>query len=178
MPYAGEIIRATLAPRTVVSPTIQQTVSNTTTDTVISTLNIPASDAVAGAIYRLTVFGVASVTGTPTFTVSCRLGGLAGTAAGTLGPITASSGVSNKAWSVHFDLVTLEPGPTATWAARCHMEQAISSSSTTGSIVDSYPTSYTKDSTVSQDMVITWAWGTASSSNTVTRQGAIAQRLA
>lgn len=179
MPYAGQIIRASLVPRTVLSDATQQTLSNSTTETVIGTLNIPASDAVVGAIYRLMLFGVASVTSTPTFTLKCRLGGLAGTTAGTLGAVTASSSVSNKAWSCHFDLVCITAGPSATWAARCHLEQAVSSSSTTGAIVDSYPsTTITADSTLSQDMVITWAWGTASSSNTMLRQGVIAQRLA
>lgn len=153
---------------------VSTTVANTTTETVVGSLTIPANDAVAGAVYRVVVFGAASVTGTPTFTLRARLGGVAGTLAATLGATTAGSGITNQAWSVEFDLVCLTTGGSATWAPRFIEQQNVSTASAqTGTVLlpSSTAGSITQDSTVSNDMVVTWAWSAASSSNTTTARG-------
>lgn len=158
---------------------ISTAVANTTTETVIGSLTIPANDAVVGAIYRITVFGTASVTGTPQFTIRGRLGGATGTLAATLGPTTAGSGVTNQTWSVDFDLICLTTGASATWMPRFILAQNVSTASAqTGSVL--LPTSgapLTQDSTVSNAMVVTWTWSAASASNTATAR-AIAYRIA
>lgn len=155
------------------------TVANTTTETIVGTITIPAGDAAVGAIYRVTVFGTASVTGTPTFTVRGRLGGVAGTLAATLGPTTAGSGVTGQSWSVDFDLVCLTTGASATWMPRFVLAQNVSTASAqTGSVLlPVTAASITQDSTVSNTMVVTWAWSAASASNTATAR-AICYRIA
>lgn len=155
------------------------TVANTTTETAIGTLTIPANDTAVGAVYRIVVFGTASVTGTPTFTIRGRLGGAAGTLAATIGPVTASSGVTNQTWSVEFDIVCLTTGGSGTWMPRFVVAQNVSGASVqTGAIL--LPTagaSVTRDTTASSDMVVTWAWSAASASNTATAR-AFAYRIA
>ncbi|MGW0837560.1 hypothetical protein [Streptomyces prunicolor] len=155
------------------------TVANTTSETVIGTLTIPANDAVVGAVYRVVVYGTASVTATPTFTIRGRLGGVAGALAATIGAVTASSGVTNQTWSAEFDIVCLTTGGSGTWMPRLVVVQNVSVASTqTGTVL--LPTagaSLTRDTTASSDMVLTWAWSAASASNTVTAR-AFAYRLA
>lgn len=155
------------------------TVANTVTETVIATLTIPANDAVVGAIYRITVFGNASVTGTPNFSLNGRIGGVAGTLAASTGPSPAGSGATNQSWSVDFDLVCLTTGASATWAPRFITTTNLTSASaqTGGVLLQTTGTIPTADSTASQAMVVTWTWGTASASNTTTAR-AICRRLA
>ncbi|MEU1272971.1 hypothetical protein [Streptomyces sp. NPDC005799] len=158
------------------------TVANTASETVIATLTIPAGDAVAGAVYRIKAWGVASVTGTPTLTLRSRLGGVAGTALGSSGGRTASSGVSNRAWQVTADLTCLTTGASGTWFASQVTYEAVTLSASPpfaspGLILDG-TTSVTVDSTVSEDFVITATWGTASASNTLTCRGYSAERVA
>lgn len=155
------------------------TVANTVTETAVGTFTIPANDTAVGAVYRIVAFGTASVTGTPTFTIRGRLGGAAGTLAATVGPVTASSGVTNQMWSAEFDIVCLTTGGSGTWMPRLVVAQNVSAASAqTGTIL--LPTSgasVTRDTTASSDMVITWAWSAASSSNTATAR-AFAYRIA
>lgn len=156
------------------------TVANSTTETVVGTVTIPASDAVAGAVYRVTVFGTASVTGAPTFTLRGRLGGVAGTLAATIGAVTASTGVTAQAWSVDFDLVCLTTGGSGTWMPRmvCTQNVTTTVSTQTGTVIlPNSLASITRDTTASSDMVITWQWSAASASNTATAR-AFARRIA
>jgi hypothetical protein len=165
--------------RNALGPTSVTTVANTLTETVIATGTIPAADAVAGAIYRLKAWGIASVTGTPNFSLTARLGGVAGTAMGNLGPTPASSGVTAKAWTAEFELVCVTTGASGTWFPRFAMFQNISVATVIGSNHQIQQTAaVTRDTTASNAMVITWTWGTASSSNTATCQGYIFERVA
>lgn len=156
------------------------TVANSTTETVVGTVTIPAADAVAGAVYRVTVFGTASVTGTPTFTIRGRLGGVAGTLAATIGPVTASSGVTSQTWSVEFDVVCLTTGGSGTWMPRmvCTQNVTTTIATQTGTVImPNSGASITRDTTASSDMVVTWQWSAASASNTATAR-AFARRIA
>lgn len=155
------------------------TVANTTSETVIGTLTIPANDTVVGAVYRVVVYGTASVTATPTFTIRGRLGGVAGTLAATIGPVTASSGVTAQTWSAEFDVVCLTTGGSGTWMPRLVVVQNVSAAAAqTGTVLLPVSgASLTRDTTASSDMVLTWAWSAASSSNTATAR-AFAYRLA
>jgi hypothetical protein len=158
------------------------TVANTAAETVIATLTIPAADAVAGAVYRVKAWGVASVTGTPTLTLRSRLGGVAGTALGSSGARTASSGVTNRAWHVTVDLTCLTTGATGTWFASQITYEAVTLAASPpfaspGLILDG-TTSVTVDTTISEDLVLTATWGTASASNTLTCRGYTAERVA
>ncbi|MFE4671124.1 hypothetical protein [Streptomyces sp. NPDC056723] len=165
--------------RNQLAPTTATTVANTVTETAVATLTIPANDVVAGSIYRIEAWGIASVTGTPTFTVQARLGGAAGTSMGTTGAITASTGVTNRAWSATFDLVCITTGAAATWRPALSLYQDIAVAALPGQNRAILQTgTVTRDSTAANAMVLTWTWGTASASNTATCQGVIARRLA
>jgi hypothetical protein len=158
------------------------TVANTASETVIALMTIPAADAVAGAVYRIKAWGVASVTGTPTLTLRSRLGGVAGTALGSSGARTASSGVSNRAWQVTVDLTCLTTGASGTWFASQITFEAVTLAASPpfaspGLILDG-TSAVTVDTTVSEDLVVTATWGTASASNTLTCRGYTAERVA
>lgn len=164
--------------RNQLAPTSVTTVANTITETVMATLTIPANDVTAGAVYRIEAWGIASVTGTPTFTVQGRLGGVAGASMGTTGAITAASAVTNRAWWATFDLVCVTTGASGTWrpALSLYNDAAVAAlPGQTRAIMQT--AAVTRDTTASNDMVLTWTWGTASTSNTATCQGVIARRL-
>ena len=155
------------------------TVANTTTETVIATLTIPANDMVVGATYRVTAWGVASVTGTPTLVFKNRIGGVAGNSNGTI-TITASSGVSNKVWRATFLAVCLTTGASGTWHGNLEVAEGVSvagANPTTCVVRMDGNSTVSVDTTASQDMVITADWGTASASNTLTCRGFLAERI-
>lgn len=165
--------------RNALGPTSVTTVANTITETVVATGTIPAADVVAGAVYRVKAWGIASVTGTPTFTLTARLGGVAGASMGAIGPTTASTGVANKAWTAEVELICVTTGASGTWMPRFALFQNISVATVIGSNHQIQQTAaVTRDTTVSNTMVVTWTWGTASSSNTATCQGYIFERVA
>ncbi len=157
------------------------TVANTTTETVISTLTIPANDMVAGATYRLTAWGTAGVTATPTMTFRARISGVAGTQIASSGAITASSGVTGKVWKAEIMLVCLTTGGSGTAFGNLHVIEGLSVAggnpvTTPGQRMDG-GSSVTVDTTASRDLVLTAQWSAASSSNTITCRGFTAERI-
>lgn len=155
------------------------TVANTTSETVIATATIPASDAVAGAVYRMIAYGVASTTGTPNFSMGSRLGGLSGTSMGGIGGSTTASGISGRPWKAEFFLRCVSTGASASWSPFFVVTHSLISGVQVGSV--QHPNSIpnqTVDSTVSQAMVITWTWSVASSSNTATCTAVVFERVA
>lgn len=156
-------------------------IATTTTETVAATYNIPANDATAGAVYKLTAWGIAGVTGTPTLTFKSRMGGVAGASNASI-PLTASSGVTNKVWRAELYVSILTTGVSGTWAGQLVVQEGISVAGTNpvaaavtrmdGSGVGAINT------TVSNDLCITLQWGTSSASNTWTCRGFAAERIA
>lgn len=160
------------------------TVANTVTETALATMTIPANDMVAGAVFRMRVVGVASVTGTPTMTFRARIGGTGGTQLTTSGTITFSSGVQNKPWGVEFYMTCVTTGASGTLRA---WGQTTENFATTGngatisgatSRMDVSTSAITSDTTIARDLVVTATWGTASASNTLTSYVAIIERVA
>ena len=156
------------------------TVANTVTETVIATATIPASDAVAGAIYRMTAYGVASSTGTPNFTITARLGGAAGTSMASIGASATASGISGRPWHAVYYLRCVSTGASAAWSPTFVVYHSLTTAAQTGNNIQlpNSTANQTVDSTVSQAMVLTWTWGTASSSNTATCTGVVFERVA
>jgi hypothetical protein len=155
------------------------TVANTTSETVIATATIPAGDAVAGAVYRMIAYGVASTTGTPNFSMGSRLGGLAGTSMGGIGGSTTASGLSGRPWKAEYYLRCVSTGASAVWSPFFVVQHSLISGVQVGSV--QHPNAIpnqTVDSTVSQAMVITWTWSAASSSNTATCTAVVFERVA
>ncbi len=157
------------------------TVANTTTETVLAAYAIPASDAVAGACYRIEAWGIASCTGTPTLTLQSRIGGVGGTAL-VNNIFTFSSGVTLKRWKCTATLVCITTGGSGTWHGNITSVSSIPSAganNTTGATTLTDGTSsITRDTTIANDFVITADWSAASSSNTLTMDGYIAERIA
>lgn len=159
--------------------TTTTTVANTITETVVATMTIPANDAIVGAIYRIEAWGISGVTGTPTFTFQGRLGGVAGASMGSTGAITAGAG-TGRSWRAQFDLICATTGGSGTWRPNLALFQ--NQTAGAGNIGPWHQVNQvaavTRDTTISNAMVITWQWGTANAANTATCQGVIAQRIA
>jgi hypothetical protein len=158
------------------------TVANTSTETVIASMTIPAGDAVAGAVYRMAAWGIGSVTATPTITLRSRLGGVTGQQIASSGARTASSGVSGHTWRVDLDLVCLTTGTSGSWFGQQVTMEAISvpgaGAPYAPAVIQDGTVQVTADSTVAQTLVLTATWGTASVSNTITCEGFTATRAA
>ena len=156
------------------------TVANTVTETVIATATIPAGDAVAGAIYRMTAYGTASSTGTPNFSITARLGGVSGTTMAGIGASPTASAISGRPWHAVYYLRCVSTGASASWSPTFVVYHSLTTAAQTGNNIQlpNSTANQTVDSTVSQAMVLTWTWGTASSSNTATCTGVIFERVA
>lgn len=156
------------------------TINTSTAEAVLCAFTIPAGDAVAGAVYRITAFGVAGCTATPTLTVRNRLGGLGGTTNATIA-ITGSSGVTNKVWKIEFYLTCLTTGASGTWGGNLTVEEGLSvvgsNPSTCVTRMDGSGTAV-YDTTAAKDMAITVQWSASSASNTITCRGFAAERIA
>jgi hypothetical protein len=155
-------------------------IANTTTETIAATYTISAGDATAGAVYKITAWGVASTTGTPTLTFKNRMGGVSGSSNASI-PLTAASSVSNKVWKAELYVTILTTGGSGTWTGNLTVEEGISVAGANpvvavtrmdGSGVSAINT------TTSTDMCITLQWGTASASNSWTCRGFAAERIA
>src|SRR5574341_135819 len=155
------------------------TVANTTTETAFVTLNIPASDAVVGAVYKIHAYGTLGVTGTPTITFRGRLGGAAGTQMVVFPAVTVRSVATDGYWDIIYFLTCVTTGVSGTWAPMMKYSHNFLTSVTTythlGPITG---TPVTRDTTISNDLVLTATWSAASSSNTITCRGSEAIRVA
>lgn len=152
-------------------------VANTAAEQVVATLTVPANDAVVGAIYKIVAWGPISVTGTPTITFRGRVGGVAGSTFGTITK-TASSGQTNKAWRCELHVVVLATGGSGSWFGNLYLAEAITTTTVGANTSIDGSVAQTASTTSSQALVITAQWGTASSSNTLTAQGVMAERVA
>lgn len=157
----------------------QTTVASSSAEAVIASLTIPAGDAVAGAVYRIRAWGVASVTATPTFIFRSRIGGVTGPEIADSGFRTASSGISNHTWRVELDLACLSPGSSGSFFGQQTVAEAISVAAGppfAPAVLQDGTGTVTTDSTVAKVLCVTVQWGTASASNTLTCRGFIAER--
>lgn len=147
------------------------TVSNSAAEAVICTVTIPANDVVIGSTYRIRVAGVAAVAAatTPTMTFRARLGGLAGTQVAALPAITARSGMSDGYWDVEIQLTCLSTGVSGTWWGVLKAGHNFITGVTTYTQIG--PTAsgaaITRDTTASQDLVLTVQWSAANASNAI-----------
>lgn len=157
------------------------TVANTTTETAVATITIPANDAVTGAVYRIKALGLGSVTGTPTMTYRARLGGVAGTQLASSGAVTSSSGITNHTWETDLYFVCLSTGASGTSRGILCVREALSvAGSAPFTVINRQDgtASVTFDTTVSKDLVITVQWSAASASNTITAHIVSCERVA
>lgn len=163
-------------------PSTSVTVSNNAAEALIVTFTIPANDAIAGAVYKITAWGtVSTTTGTNNLNLRARLGGLAGTQLGNTGDMVNAASQSIKLWKAECYIVCLTTGASATWFSNLHV---LNGGTVAGSNPTITPGSYidggviTKDSTVANDFVLTVDWTAASASNSWVCRGFSAQRTA
>lgn len=155
------------------------TAANTASETAIATLNIPAGDAVTGAVYRIRVYGTAAVTGTPTITLRCRIGGVSGTTLVAHASVTVRSGMTDGYWDAECMVTCASTGVSGTWAPMMKYTHNFVTSVTTyltpGPITGA---PVTRDTTISNDFVLTAQWSAASPSNTISCRGGEIRRVA
>jgi hypothetical protein len=144
------------------------TIANTVTETVVAAFTIPANEAVVGSVYKIRVMGRASTTGTPTFVLKTRINGVAGTTMDINGSHTTSSGISNKPFVYDAYVACITTGGSATWDTSSLLSENLTVGTATGTVkLPASSSTITRDSTVSNDLVVTWTWGTANAANTV-----------
>jgi hypothetical protein len=154
------------------------TVVNTVSETSLGQITLPANDAVVGTVYRLSAWGVASVTGTPTlrFRIWFGASGFAQT-----GAFTTSSGVTNKIWNIEILLTCLGTGNPGSWAGVMNCSESISvagANPTTAAVRLDGAGTFANATTTTNTLNLMATWGTASVSNTVTCRGFLVTRVA
>lgn len=155
------------------------TVANTITETAFATITLPANDAVVGAVYKIHAYGTLGVTGTPTMTFRGRLGGAAGTQMVVFPSVTIRTGATDGFWDIIYYLTCLTTGVSGTWSPMMKYSHNFLTSVTTYTHLGPITSApVTRDTTISNDMVLTATWSAASASNTITCRGAEAIRVA
>lgn len=154
------------------------TVANTTTETALLALSIPAADPVAGAVYRMRGWGVYSTTGTPTLAFNSYYGGLTGTAIASVPAITTGSGLTNALFKIDAELVFY-----STTKAQGFIQLMLGTSASTdaasGYVASPSSTAgVTVAVTTAKAFTLSAVWGTASASNTLSLLGGYAERIA
>jgi hypothetical protein len=164
---------------TISGANVQTTVANTITETAIATLTIPANDMVVGAAYRIKAWGTASTTGTPTIQFRALMGA---SPLGSTSTITTSTGLSNRVWNIEALVSVLTTGSSGTVFGNLTFPNTVviagSPPVTATGIIEDGTAAVTTNTTISNDFTIKVTWGTASSSNTLTCRGVIAERVA
>ncbi len=98
-------------------------ITTTTSETVLQSMNLPANDAIAGAVYKMVGWGVFSTTGSPGSTVfTSRLGGVSGTSLAATANITLGTSLTNAQFRHETLLNFLSPT-----SAVCLVELAVNS---------------------------------------------------
>lgn len=153
------------------------TVANTAAETILQQVSMPASDAIAGAVYRMWGFGVYSDTLTPTLAWGLRWGGVGGTSLATIPATTLGSGVSNLAW--YYELVLSFVTPTTVNAV---FDLDIGTSNATGAVTPLLSVNGASPVTIVTNITQVWCstvtWSAASASNTITLTGGYTERVA
>jgi hypothetical protein len=150
------------------------TVANTATESLVYGLSLPAADAVAGAVYRMEMWGVFSSTGTPTIAFTSRLGGTAGTSLAALPAFTLAA-LTNAPWRVRAVLNML-----SATTAQCLLEVDLDSSAASD-VSGRFISTPTAAVTVAVSTAKVWqvdvTWGTAATGNTISCLGAYSERV-
>jgi len=158
-------------------------ISNTTTETVVATYTIPANDAVAGAVYKLTAWGTCTTsTSPPTLTFAGRIGGVAGTQFGTTNAFSVQASMSNRVWKAEIYYVILTTGASGTGFGNIHVMESLNTGGTTNPATSlthrmDGGASHTVDTTTSKDLVLTVKWTTVVSTASIQCRGYSAERV-
>ena len=153
------------------------TVSNTSAETQLAGLTVPANDAVIGSVYLLKVSGVYSDTSTPTLAFGLRWGGAGGVSMATTAATTLGSGVSNEFFTVEA-LIQFWTLTTAMAYLAVDLGTSTSTNAVTRLAGATGATAATVAVTAQKVLSLTVTWSAASSSNTISATTAFGMRLA
>ena len=149
------------------------TVANTTTATALTGVTIPAGDPSAGSVYRLRGYGVYSTTGTPTLALTLAWGG---TAVAAVPAVTLPSSVSGASFSYEAELV-FRSSTTVVGMLRVLVDTSKTTDAASTYLgASGSPVTVTTSS--AKSLAVTAAWGTASSSNSISLVGGSVERIA
>lgn len=149
-----------------------KTVANTTDETsqlgtgnTGDTKTIPANTAGVGDCYFIRLNGYISNTGTPTGTIRIKLGS---TNLVVSGPTTLPSGLTNAFVETVFHMTIRSTGALGTIIGQGHTKLIVGALGTTYNRQLTMTAPATIDFTTDQAIDVTYQWGTASASNTLT----------
>jgi hypothetical protein len=155
--------------------------ASSVTETALSSavFAIPANALIAGAVLRITAYGVygTAAATTPTFQMRCRWGGVAGVLLGDSGADAMGLGVTNLGWNVDFLIRVVSIGATGTFECQGRFD-ANTTATLSNSSMMSNAAVITVDTTAAKDLVLTGQWGTNSASNTLTGRQFLVERVA
>jgi hypothetical protein len=149
------------------------TETNNTSEAIVATVVIPASDPglVANGAYRLDVSGTATWTGTPTCTFRVRLSSATGALLGSCGSITTQDNGTNSPWWLDAELIILSGA--ATCNAAVTLRSYLASATMAANMGGTEGVSVTTSGAVT--IVVTTEWGSANGA--VTANAGIIGRL-
>lgn len=161
------------------SPVTQLALTNSTTETAIATLTMPANSATAGSAFDIKVpmYVTNSAAGAVTLTFRVRWGGVAGVVLGGALAITVRASLGSDIGALLEGVATIRTiGGTGTAVADLVLHDKITSA--TFNISNSVVTAAaTIDTTVSKDLVITAAWTAAAATSTLKVDNAYIQQV-
>jgi hypothetical protein len=157
--------------------------TNTTTETSLAALTIPADDPVAGAVYRFNVAGIFSTNataGNDLATINVRWGGVSGTSIMSLVSSTSTLAIAASLSNTPFIIEGEIDFRTATtcvgWLKFTWLNGAATTAATVALTVVS--TAVTVTTSSSESLTLDWKWATAETANTVTAETAVIERVA
>lgn len=141
------------------------TLANSTAETAIATITVPANDPINGAYYMLSGMGVVSTTATPTLTWKVRWGGSAGTQLVTTAAIAQGATVTTLPFNFVIQVIF-----TSTTQAVCSLFLNYFTAAGTVPTQDYQQTTapIAVTTNASEALVFTATWSAASASNTLT----------
>lgn len=130
-----------------------------------SSRTIDANTTVVGATYHIRLNGYISNTGTPNATIRIKIGGVTLV---TSGPVALPSGLTNAFVETLFTFTVRSIGATGTVRGQGHTKLISGALGTTYNRQLTMTADATIDFTVNNEVDITYEWGTASPSNSLT----------
>lgn len=161
---------------TIQATTSTTTVASTASITSLQAFTVPANDVAAGTIYQMTGYGVYSDTGTPTIIFTLLWGGTGGTTVIALPAITLPLNITNSPFSY---VATVNFRSTTSVMANVVLNIDTSIATDLCSTYVASPTSpVTVTTTGANALTMAVTWSASSSSNTISLNGGMIQRIA
>lgn len=176
--FAGSIpALGYIAPQAPVSAVVATAVvANSAALTALQTATVPANDVAAGTTYRITGWGVYSVTGTPTLTFALYYGGIAGTVFAAIPAVTAASGIVNAPF--YYDAeVTFHSATSCSSVLRLTLATSASTDAAAVYVATPAATLTGLSTATAKDLTIGFTWSAASASNTISLTSGSIRRL-